>query len=479
MANEILSSTTMSDQEKFLAMKLIQRSALKLVCTSVCDRAQQPDGTGTTAYFIRYERMNVPQNPATEGVTPANSSFSLTQVTATMAQWIDVITITDQAQVTTKHPLVQQCLELLADNAQRVIDREIQIVWLAGTNVQYGDGSVSARASITSTMKISDTIIHKARITLIDQGAPPRGGPAGGIILGEGGSALAGSEMRQGVETSGKGGGSINQGQAYVAIVGPQVSGDVQAASASFGTWASVATYANQKAVYNSEIGTWLNIRWVETNFIPKFTLLGNNTEAVTTGNAFGTGTPVVTAVNGGGSLNSATTFFFKVTRRAKLRGFEEDISIAHSMASAAAGNNESFTFDFAGLSSLYTYRVYFDTVTTGGTGTDATLGLAFDNIESGDLVTVTTNPAATTTAPANIHATGSSDPSTIHPVYLHGNESCNFVGLRNLELHVTGNTPTDSDPAMQRKKMAYKVWFAAMIRDQLRMLRLELASSY
>lgn len=477
--NEILSSTTMSDQEKFLAMKLIQRSSLKLVCTSVCDRVQQPDGVGTTAYFIRYERMNVPQNPATEGVTPANSSFSLTLVTATMAQWIDVITITDQAQVTTKHPLVQQCLELLADNAQRVIDREIQIVWLAGTNVQYGDGSVSARASITSTMKITDTIIHKARITLIDQGAPPRGGPAGGIILGEGGNALAGSEMRQGVETAGKGGGSINQGQAYVAIVGPQVSGDVQAASASFGTWASVATYANQKAVYNSEVGTWLNIRWVETNFIPKFTLLGNTTTAVTTANAFGTGTPVVTAVNGGGALTSSTSFYFKVSRRAKLRGFEEDISIPHTMTSSATGNNESFTFDFTGLSSLYTYRVYFDTVTTGGTGTDATLGLAYDNIEAGDIVTVTSNPSTATTAPANIHGTGSSDPSTIHPVYLHGNESCNFVGLRNLELHVTGNTPTDSDPAMQRKKMAYKVWFAAMIRDQLRMLRLELASNY
>jgi hypothetical protein len=50
---------------------------------------------------------------------------------------------------------VEQVLELLSDNAQRVIDREVQIVWLSGTNIIYGDGSVSARSSITATDEVN------------------------------------------------------------------------------------------------------------------------------------------------------------------------------------------------------------------------------------------------------------------------------------------------------------------------------------
>lgn len=480
MANEILSATTMTDQEKYLAAELIERQAYSLLAASLCDRVQMPDGAGDTAHFIRYERMYLPQNPATEGVTPPNSTFAPTEVTVAMDQWIDIVTITDRAQVTTKHPLVQQALEQLSENAQKVIDREIQIVWLAGTNVQYGDGSVTARASITSSMKISDTIIEKARISLIDGGAKPRGAPAGSVFLGQNSKAVAGTAARDGVKTAGGSGMSIQNGQKFVAITSPQLLADIRSASTSFGTWVAVQTYNDAQKQYNAEVGEWLGIRWLESNFTPKFTLLGGTTTAVTTGNAFGTGTPVVSAVNGGGSLSSGVTFYFKVSRRAKLRGFEEDISIPHSMASAATGNNESFTFDFTGLSTEYTYRVYFDTVTTGGTGTDATLGLVEDNIEAGDVVTVYANPASTAThPPANIHGTGSGDPSTIYVAYIHGDKSCAWVGLRNLEVHVTGNTPTDSDPAMQRKKMSYKFWGKSLILAQEKMIRLELASNY
>ncbi len=139
MANEVVSTTTASDQEKFLAAKLIARAYLKLIAVSLCDKVQQPEGTGTTAYFVRYQRMNVPMSTISEGVDPVNNSVSVQQFTVSLDQWGDVVTLTDVAQLTTKHPLVQQVTELLADNAQRVIDREVQVVWMANSNVIYGD----------------------------------------------------------------------------------------------------------------------------------------------------------------------------------------------------------------------------------------------------------------------------------------------------------------------------------------------------
>jgi N4-gp56 family major capsid protein len=458
MANEITSTTTSTDRDKFLAAKLLSNTSLKLVCASICDKVTQPKGSGLTAYFIRYVRMNVPVAALTEGTDPSNSTFTLAETTVVLDQWGDVITLTDVAELTTKHPLLTQAMDLLADNAQRVIDREVQIVWFAGTNIQYGDASVTTRRTITTAMKASDTIIHKARITLVDAGAAARGGPSGGTN----GTSVAGAT------------GTINGGSAYVGVCGPQVMGDIMQAGTSLGTWAAVAMYANQKALYNAEVGTWLGIRWVETNFIPKLTILGNTTAAVVSTASGGITGFVITAVDGGGALDSATTYFWKVTRKDLTRGFEEAISIAHSTASTATANNESFTFAMPSTAG-YVYNVYFDTVQTGGTGTDATLKLAASNVAASATATITAVGSGAT-APDNVNATGT---PTIHPVYIHGADSCSWVSLHNLEVIMSGTDATTHNPLKLRRTIGYKFLSKAMIRNQNYMLRLELASTY
>jgi hypothetical protein len=56
----ITNSTISLDQEKYLAKQLLQRSYLKLVMSSLCDQDQMREGSGLTAYMVRYRRMNVP-----------------------------------------------------------------------------------------------------------------------------------------------------------------------------------------------------------------------------------------------------------------------------------------------------------------------------------------------------------------------------------------------------------------------------------
>lgn len=464
MANEILSTTTASDQEVFIAAELIKRSNLKLVAASLCEKVKQKRGSGLTAKFIRYKRMYVPLTTLTEGTDPANSTFELDSVTVTLSQWGAIMTTTDVAELTTLHPLMTQMVELMADNAQRVIDREIQIVWFAGTNVQYGDGVVTTRRTITAAMKISDSVINKAYVTMTDAGAGPRSGPSLSNTKNVNvGSANAAS--------------SINGANHYVGVCGPQVMKDIQTASASFGTWASAMTYNKVQGLYNAEVGTWLGVRWVETNFIPKLNMLGNTTAAVVSGVAFGTNTPVVTAVTTGGTLTSATTYFYKVTRKSKLRGFEEDISIAHSTASTATGDNESFTFNFTGLTAGYVFDVYFDTVQAGGTGTDATLGLVAENVEVGVTTTVTgIGLAASGTPPDNVNTTGT---PTIHPVYFFGKEACSWVGLQELSVHMTKDESIIGNVLRLKRAIGYKFLAKAVVIDQTRILRAEVASTY
>lgn len=447
-------ATLSVDRDKFLAAKLLERSYLKLVAHSVCEKVQQPKGSGTTGYFVRYSRMNVPTASLTEGVDPSDNTIALEEVTSTLDQWGDVLTITDVAVLTTKHPLMQIAMELLSDNAARVIDREVQNVWLAGTNVFYG-GSATSRSAITSTDYITDSLLHKVRITMGRAGAPPRDGPANM------------SEKAAGRAASG----SLLGGNSYVAICDPAVTADIINNSASGGLWVSIAQYQNKMAVYNAEVGTYLGFRWVETNFIPRFTLLGNTTTAVVSGNAFGTGTPTVTAVDGGGSLTSATTYYYKVVRKDLTRGFAEQISIEHTTSSAATGNNESFTFAFPSTSG-YAFDLYFGSATG-----DSNLKLVSANIAAGTTTTVTSVPTSSTTAPANVKSDGTV--SAVHPIFVHGKGSCLWVGLQNLQFMTSKDEATTDNPLKLRRTLSYKFMAKAMLPDQNRLARVEVAVKF
>jgi N4-gp56 family major capsid protein len=448
---DITTSTTSADQEKMLAAKLLKRSYLKLVFASLADKVSMMKGAGLTAYFIRYRRMNVPLSVISEGVDPSSSSFSLDTVTVTLDQWGDVITVTDRAVLTTSHPLIQQATELLADNAARVMDREIQLVLLAGTNIQYGDGSVATRRTITSAMVMNETVSTKARVTMVDAGAPPRGGPSG--------------DAKQ-VQAQG----SFNAGQAYIAVCGPNVIGDIMRPGSSYGTFVAVATYANQKALYNSEIGTWLNFRWVETNFIPKFTLLGNGTTAAATGSDAGgiTGLTLAVASGGSGTLSNAT-YYWKVTRKDLLRGFEEAISIEHSTATGAGTSYFTFTMP---STAGYVYNVYL-----GSSTGDTNLKLAVENAAASSANVINAVSSSTTTPPDNIIADGTV--SAVHPIFLFAAEALAWVGFYDIQVMMTPDASLPGNILKLKRSIGYKFYGKAMIKDQTRILRMEVASNY
>lgn len=455
MAASVNQATITVDQERFLASKMLSRTLYKLVSAQIAMKEKQPKGTGTTAHFVRYKRMGIPMVTLTEGADPTASSIELEELTVTLDQWGDIVDVSDIAELTAFHPLMTEITELLSDNAQRVIDREIQLVWLAGTNVQYGDATVTTRATITAAMTITDNIIHQQRVSLSIGGAPP---------FDAADSNDANDAKQVGAIKS------VRQGKAYVAITDPNVMADVMKTGTSLGTWASVAMYANQMALYNAEVGTWLGFRWIETNFIPQYSINGGVITAVVSTNSYGTGTPVVTAVDGGGSLTSGATYYWKSVRKSVLDGFADEISIEHTMAAAATANNESFTFAWPATAG-YVYDLYF-----GSSTGDANLKLSASNVLPSVTTTVTAVSSSTTTAPANTNITGT---PTIHIVYFHGAGSTSWVGLQDLAFFVTKNESIIGNVLQLKRAAGYKFMNKAMIRNQSYIRRLEIASLF
>lgn len=458
----MMSSSSLSqDQKKYLSSRLLRNVHLKLVAASVCTSDNFQKGSGLTGYFVRYKRMFVPLATLTEGSDPSVNDWTTEQVTVAMEQWGDIIKITDVAQLTTSHPALQLAMDLLSDNAQRVIDREIQIVWLAGTNIIYGDASVTSRATITSTMKIDDNLVTKAYVTLADAGAQPRGMKSSGQA----------SNYTKG------GDGNTMGDMHYVGVTTPQVTADIRRTGTALGTWAAVQTYAKSGiGLYNMEVGTWLGIRWVESNFVPKFRLLGNTTTAVLTTASFGTDTPTITSATTGGTLTDGTTYYYKVTRKDKLRGFEEFISIEHTTAATSSANTNKFTFDFAALTAGYVYNIYF-----GSTTGDSNLKQhATVNSAVGDTVVVGAVPSSTTTAPANPRGSGDgSDPSAVHVVYIHADDSCVFSQLQDLEMDMTPNQSLPGNVLKLARWAGYKFMAKAMRTNESFLLRLEVATTH
>lgn len=443
-------STLSYDREKYLVNKLLEIAEQKLVMKSICDKDSMRKGAGLTAYMVRYKPMNLPTSALTEGTPPTEGSIELEEVTVTLEQWGHWLKFSDVVELTTKHPLFQQAQEMLADNAARCMDREIQLVMLAGTTVYYGDGTtVSSRDTITSAMTLKSALLFKVRAALVRAGAPNPG------------------KVSHGAKTA-NASGTVNAGGLYTLIAGPEVINDLQLEGS--GAFLPYAQYSNAKALEHGEVGQWAGFRFVETNFIPVYKLLGSETAAVSSGNAFGTNTPVVTRVGSGGSLDDATTFYYKVTRKSLQDGFEDEISVRHSTATAAASS--SMTFNFSSLTAGYVYNLYF-----GDTDADADLFLVSENIAVGTTVTVTTVPTSGDSAPASLLA-GGSDPNAVHVVYIVAGQAIGWTGFYDTKFLRSPAGASVTDPLAQVKTIGYKFFGKAVIKDQTRLVRLEVASA-
>lgn len=459
-----VNNTVVLDQAKYLSKRLLARSHLRCVMSSLCDQDQMQEGSGLTAYMVRYKRMNAPVTTLTEGTPPAvASTFTLEQVTVTLDQWGDFVQISDVAQLTANHPLMKAATDLLADNAARVMDREITQVILAGTNIQYGDGSVITRDTIQSTMKISDQSLQKARVTLVNAGAPPRGGPAGDA------RPVAAQ-------------GNFANGSTYVAVCGPEVLSDIMQPSTSFGSFVSAAVYANTKALYNAEIGQWLGYRFVETNFLPKFVQLGNATVSIGSGagtwaNAGGITGLTITTTLAGGLLGNAT-FGLKITRKDLLRGFEEAISQVKTITTGGATAKLTFTMP---STAGYVYNVYLDTVAGGGSTSDALLSAIYTNLAAASVSNYTSAvPANVANPPASLRSSGDGfDPAAIYPVFIFGEAAVGWVGFYKAKFLMSGSGAEKADPLAQFRTAGYKFFGKAVIKDGTRLLRIEAASTY
>ena len=413
------SATLSADMQVYMRDELLSIAEKNVVFAQYALKATIPMHNSKTIEFMRYPRLFLPDSPAVEGETPtALADLRVQTIQAVTDQWILIVSRTDLADITVKHPLVSTITELLGLAEAELVDREIQKVLLASTAVSFANNRTS-RGALTASDTLNEVEVRKLFALLQRRGAK-------------------------------------RIGSSYVFIVDPEVAQDISNRD----QFISVHSLMNVSAVYNNMIGTFLGFFFVVSNFIPDIDLLADVDWTIDSDDA-----------TSGSSFTSGQVVYAKLEAISEDAGAVEKVS---NPVSVTITNNADAVQITAPTTVGFRYNIYVST--TNNTSTDAALRKVATGVAPG---TVTTVNAFTTSGftPQATPATG----ITVHTSYAIAKEAYGMVSLAgdNLRVLMTKNEATDSDPAAQRRKVTLKGSFKAVILNNDWFRRFESASAF
>jgi N4-gp56 family major capsid protein len=416
----------------WLRDELLDRAERTLVFWDTCDKTSLPLGNGNVCQFTRYEYLALPDAPLEEGVTPGMTPMTISTVQAIVDQWGALVGITDRAEMTVKHPTMQIGRDLLSDQHDQTIDREVQIVAMGSTGVAFA-GNKASRAALTAADVLRTDDIRRQVATLRAQGARSY---------------------------------ELN---AFKGIFDPWVEGDLTKDP----TFVNAGVYSDLVTLKDFEIGKWMGVRWSRSNLIPVISQMAaaDVTQTQLTGGAIPAGAVGFTA---------ASTVRTKVTRLDPATRFETVIDNEVAQTDAAIFVPQ---ITIASTAASGTYKVYA-TLEGGATGTAVfqlrvrhTNGTASvvvlvksgSGLPSNTFVVVGTGAVGPPDAPAvNVHIT-----------YIMGRGHLGATTLGGLESFFIPRKASESDPLAQRAKASWKTIMKALVLNPDFGRRIESASDF
>lgn len=225
-----------------------------------------------TMIFRGFNKLSLATTALSEGVVPVGQNLTMNQVSVTLSQYGDFTRITDIAEFLYDRSLIKDAADVLGIQATETIDTLLVNVIGAGTNVVYGDGSVSTRATVSSTMKMTTTLITRATRWLETNNVKKF--PAMPII-----------------------------GNAFAAVFHPDVVADIRIDS----NFVQAVNYSspnpsntNRGDLFTGELGQWMGCRIISTTMAPSYGAVGASSAAVYGSLVYGDGAYAVSEFEGG-----------------------------------------------------------------------------------------------------------------------------------------------------------------------------------
>lgn len=439
------STSFQSDVEAYIQEEVEPLSRRQLVAYQFGKPLKLDSNRGTTYTASRYERLPLPYAPLQEGVAPPGESMTLHQVSATAQQWGDRVIITDVANLTIKHPLFQQAIELVSLQMPETLERNTLNTLMSAPQVNYAGGAAN-RAALTSANVMSPHESNRIFGSMLTYGAPRFNGDEREDMMIEAGAYRDPSKTPA-------------SKQHYVALIHPLSAQDMRENSSVQQAWA----YSDVNRLYNNELGDFGGVRFCETNMMP-----------------YWTGGPQIngTASAAGGQLATGN-YFVQVTAAPALTSVEQTIYQV-STSIAVTGPTGSISVALPAFPN-YVFSVYIGTTsnpsnlaTAIGNGVPVTGVLAGQATQLQPNQTVTLTGLGVTQTPPAAPTNGVS----VFPVIFIGNNAYGQVLLENPEFHyLTG--ADKSDPLNQTRVVSWKVFYGSILLNTAFLSRVECGSAF
>ena len=114
-----------ADLQTYFSAKLLEVAELNTILDQFGEKAPVPSNSSKTIQFVREEKFSTSATPTqlTEGLPPDAVGLTLNQFDAIMEQYGFLTRISDLAELTAKHPIVQRTMHLLSLQAAETYDQ--------------------------------------------------------------------------------------------------------------------------------------------------------------------------------------------------------------------------------------------------------------------------------------------------------------------------------------------------------------------
>jgi len=187
--------------------------------------------------FRRYGVLAAATTALSEGVTPAGNQLSTTELTATVLQYGDYVTVTDIVDMQSYDPVLMGVAEdVLGDQVGDTLDQLCRDIIAAGTTVQFASTATDI-TEIGPAMKLNRTEVKEMVRTLRTNKAKP---------------------LMKMVNPS-TGYNTTPLGRSFVGIISEYTLNDLDDATG----WTPVEKYSNKSNVMEDEVGSIANVRFL------------------------------------------------------------------------------------------------------------------------------------------------------------------------------------------------------------------------
>lgn len=165
----------------YASKELLTRALPYLMIEKFGQSKALPANSSKTMIFRRYNALDNNPRVLVEGVTPVSQTLTHSDVVANLSQYGGIITISDVVLDTHEDPILNEAIDVLAEQAAQMIEKMRYGVMKAGTNVVFANGAQRSQVNTPITLAMQRRAVralkrqNAAPITSIVRSTPSYG----------------------------------------------------------------------------------------------------------------------------------------------------------------------------------------------------------------------------------------------------------------------------------------------------------------